>query len=289
MELVWPLPLSPKVIVQLADFVYIFEMYSAFASHLTCNAVLHQDQQNFGDCLLHSLLDCCCLSRESGYKLTALMYDMHCCYIQIFLGEHSSMYGCAVNCDNVIQFMCLQQLFVKHHPTTNLSQHSWTYQTYLHVQLSCHDVILLMKATRDFSPSVDFGGTQTGSDCLEKVFCNAGGFGAINTGTCNYTLGNRRKAWNFENISNRWQQIDCLQSTLYIVPTLYSKRVVLFQVAFWQLCALLLLLFVPSIMDLYILDWKLKDVLFLCFFCLSACMTATFMFYLLYRIESPTN
>ena len=178
-------------------------MYSAFASHLTCNAVLHQDQQNFGDCLLHSLLDCCCLSRESGYKLTALMYDMHCCYIQIFLGEHSSMYGCAVNCDNVIQFMCLQQLFVKHHPTTNLSQHTWTYQTYLHVQLSCHDVILLMKATRDFSPSVDFGGTQTGSDCLEKVFCNAGGFGAINTGTCNYTLGNRRKAWNFENISNR--------------------------------------------------------------------------------------
>ena len=39
---------------------------------------------------------------------------------------------------------------VKHHPTTNLSQHTWTYQTYLHVQLSCHDVILLMKATKGF-------------------------------------------------------------------------------------------------------------------------------------------
>ena len=43
-------------------------------------------------------------------------------------------------------------------------------------------------------------------------------------------------------------------TTLYIVPTLRSKRVVLFQVAFWQLRALLLFLVVPSVVDLYVLD-----------------------------------
>ena len=189
MESVRSIPLGPKDIAQSADFVYIFETYGAFASRLTRNAVLRQDRQNFGDCLLRSSLDCCRLLRESGYKSTALMYDMHRRSIQIFLGERLSMYERAVNCGYVIHFMRLQRLFVKHHPTTNLSQHTWTYQTYLHVQLSCHDAILLMKATRDFSPSVDFGGTQTGSDCLEKVFRNAGGFGAINAGTRNYTLG----------------------------------------------------------------------------------------------------
>ena len=108
MESVRSIPLGPKDIAQSADFVYIFETYGAFASRLTRNAVLRQDRQNFGDCLLRSSLDCCRLLRESGYKSTALMYDMHRRSIQIFLGERLSMYERAVNCGYVIHFMRLQ-------------------------------------------------------------------------------------------------------------------------------------------------------------------------------------
>ena len=155
---------------------------------LTRNSVLRQDRQNFGDCQIRSSIATCDALREIGEVGTALFYEMQRRYVMIFLGQRITMYERVVNASYVIHFMRLQRLFVKYFHATNLTSNSWTYQTYLHVQLSCHSAILLIKATREFSPSVDFGGELTGSDCVESLFRMLAGFGKISAGSRDASL-----------------------------------------------------------------------------------------------------
>lgn len=49
-------------------------------------------------------------------------------------------------------------------------------ETYTDVILSCHHAVLLIKATRDFTPTQSVQLEQTGSDCCEDFFSANGSF-----------------------------------------------------------------------------------------------------------------
>ena len=51
--------------------------------------------------------------------------------------------------------------------------------------LIAHSAVLLMKATREFCPSIDFGGSHVGSDCCEDDFRTMCGFGKVKSMTRN--------------------------------------------------------------------------------------------------------
>ena len=156
-----------------------------FDHDLTRNSLLREDRQNFGDCILRSSLatEQCLIS--IGENATALLFQMHRRYMLIFFGTRITMKERVVNAGYIIQFMRLQRLFCKHHKSTSIANNSWTYQTFVHVQLSVHSVVLLIKATREFCPSIDFGGAFVGSDCCEDDFRTMCGFGKVKSMTRN--------------------------------------------------------------------------------------------------------
>jgi len=146
---------------------------------VTRECALNSDRQNIDVVVKAAALNTCHALKKLGHLGSALMYSMHRRYLLVFFGVKISMQERVRNAAYVAHFMRLQRLSVKHSKKLNFTQHSWTYQCYLHVQLSCFSSILLMRAYRDFCPSQDYCGEKFGSDGVEAFFRMLDGYGAL--------------------------------------------------------------------------------------------------------------
>ena len=117
--------------------------------------------------------------RERGHIASALMFEMHRRYILIFHGKKLTMKERLFNVGYVVHFMRLQRVHVSKCPGYGVDKNSWTYQTYVTMQISCFGVVLAMMAQRDFCPDAPLCPVKIGSDCVESAFRCMDGFGLI--------------------------------------------------------------------------------------------------------------
>ena len=119
---------------------------------------------------------------------TVALLTMNQRYARIFFSEKDTLLERVQSASFVIHFLLFQAAYVHTAPGLTIKDNFHTRQTYQHTVLSCFSAILLIRATRDFSSSSPCGLSKTGSDCLERLFANCGGFGAIASWQRNYSF-----------------------------------------------------------------------------------------------------
>ena len=95
-------------------------------------------------------------------------------YVEIFLSASASLTDRASHAGYVVRFLRVWRasaLQSRSASTAFISR-----ETYIDVVLSCHHAVLLMKATRDFTPNQAVHLEQSGSDCCEDFFSANGSF-----------------------------------------------------------------------------------------------------------------
>ena len=97
-------------------------------------------------------------------------------YIEIFFSFKASLIDRISHASYVANFLRLWRLWICQSHGVNLKDNFITRETYLDLVISCHFVVLLIKATRDFANGQPVLLEKTGTDCCEDYFSQNGSF-----------------------------------------------------------------------------------------------------------------
>ena len=97
-------------------------------------------------------------------------------YVEIFYSLSASLLEGVISASFVCNFLRIWRFWVYQTGDLNLQQNFISRETYQDVLLSCHHVVLFIKASRDFAPHHPVCFQRLGSDVCEEYFSPNGSF-----------------------------------------------------------------------------------------------------------------
>ncbi len=91
-------------------------------------------------------------------------------YTEIFYSLELSLFERIKNASCVVNFLRIWRNFVCVTKELKLKENFLTAETYQDIQLSCHHVVLFIKACRDFAPNYPVYFERLGTDGCEEYF-----------------------------------------------------------------------------------------------------------------------
>jgi hypothetical protein len=184
----------------------------SFVDHgLRMSDVTRDDRMNFLACVRRSsnkvlgLLE----SRLRG-KLATLgtetLLEVNKLFMLVFFGKKCTLRQKVRYCGYIVTLLRLWRISCLTNPSITLHKNFLPYQTFNHVVMQCMCAVLYIKLFRDFCPSAECALGFLGSDACERLFAEAGGFGAIASHMRNY---NFKEFCDFVTKSNTIEDLKC--------------------------------------------------------------------------------
>ena len=145
------------------DLLLVKNEFSPFEHGLREEDVIRRDRQNFGSAqrLFFPRVQSCLARLENGahgnrhYDVKGTRVYLHICFmfVEIYCSQSLSLYMRVVYASCVANFLRIWRWWVHRTAGLNLKDNFLTRQCYTDVLISCHSVVLHIKAAREFTPN----------------------------------------------------------------------------------------------------------------------------------------
>ena len=112
---------------------------------------------------------------------TLAVYELIHRYLMLFFSKKQTILQRVEHAGYVVRFLRLWRLQVVHQPGLSVGTNFYSNQTFRHVLLSCMSAVMYIIACRDLAPARPICLHLLGSDCCEKCFSMAGGWGVTSS------------------------------------------------------------------------------------------------------------
>ena len=113
---------------------------------------------------------------EENVVGTMLYLEMVWKYVEIFYSVQASLTERVTNASYVCNFLRIWRLWVHHTKGMKLQTNFISRESFQDLLISCHHIVLFIRASRDFAPSVPICFQRLGSDVCEEYFSANGSF-----------------------------------------------------------------------------------------------------------------